>query len=145
LPSELVSRIFFIDDFYNYPRATGVTKIVDQISKLSQQLNWPTGDMKKIEVLNWSEQKISYQGSGATIINIGYYPYWQATDQRMSVYQTTPASQILVWPPDDQQEVTLIYQPTLEKRVGQGLSIATVILMISYLFYRSYTKKRKVI
>ena len=144
IPAELTSRIFFIDDFYNNPSAQGVVKIADHLSKLAPGLNFSESKEKEVKILTWSEKEIVFSGTGPVIINIGYFPYWQPTNSQTIVYQSTPASQILVWPANDQEQTRLVYKPNTVSYYGQIISLISVLVLVLYFIYGQWFKQRRV-
>ncbi|MFW0837846.1 MAG: hypothetical protein ACKKL5_02490 [Candidatus Komeilibacteria bacterium] len=125
IPENMRSHLLFIDDFSANPISGGPVKLARELSKYREA--WRLSP-QPVEMIRQDNEKLEFSASGPTIINFGYFPYWQ--DQSgQEVYQTTPASQMLVWANGD---TNLVYQPDKDKIFSRWVSIMTLLVVLLY-------------
>jgi hypothetical protein len=117
------------------PDITGLNSLRDFVLKYAA----PNGLASSTPAISvWTDNRLSFSGSGPVIINLGYFPYWQAASGA-TVFPVTPG-QMLVFV---KGTTTLNYVPGTDYQVGKIISLAAVGVILVYLAYGLITKNKK--
>jgi len=81
-----------------------------------------------INIDEFADEKLLFNASGPTIVNLGYFPYWQSVNKNQKVYQVTPG-QMLVF---TDGETILEYRSDWLKKVSIVISWLTLLGLIGW-------------
>jgi len=84
--------------------------------------------VSNISIGEFTDERVSFVSGGSTIINLGYFPYWQSVNKDQKVYQVTPG-QILVLA---EGETILEYRSDWLKKASIVVSWLTLLGLIGW-------------